>query len=384
MMDWGVKSSIKRLLVDQPKAKLYLALAGSGIGTLLKIQEIPGVSQVLHGARLIYGKEDMTNFLGFEVTQAVSENTSIYLAMEAYTQAAVNHSTMPIGIGLTTAIASNREHKGKLRGHATIISDKLMCTCEFTLQPGVGENARRQHNDTIDLVLEGLLQSTVSKETTSYPVVTNCSEKALRLFLEMGYFGSNGFRGNSERNGPPDAVIFPGSFNPVHDTHLQMAKSVSEELRKPVVLLVSTDPPHKSQQPVTNFLRIVNTVRKWNSSYIGPAGQLHVKFHTGLPLFVDKARFFSDQQFIVGADTLDRLLDSKWGLPTWEVINRLKNSRTQLIVFDRILEDDSVLMLRDVLDQYRIWPYAKSNFRQVPHTPSKISSSGLRAEIAKL
>jgi hypothetical protein len=100
---------------------------------------------------------------------------------------------------------------------------------------------------------------------------------------------------------PRPVVLFPGSFNPMHEGHVLLAR-VAEELR---------------QQPVTFEISVTNvdkpplageTVRRRVAQF---AWKWPVEL-TRAPTFVEKARLFPGTTFVVGEDTAERLFGPKY------------------------------------------------------------------------
>ncbi len=100
---------------------------------------------------------------------------------------------------------------------------------------------------------------------------------------------------------PPPSVLFPGSFNPMHEGHVLLAR-VAEELR---------------QQPLAFEISVTNvdkpplageSVRRRVAQF---AWKSPVEL-TRAPTFVEKSRLFPGTTFVVGADTAERLFGSKY------------------------------------------------------------------------
>jgi hypothetical protein len=100
---------------------------------------------------------------------------------------------------------------------------------------------------------------------------------------------------------PPPLVLLPGSFNPVHDGHVSLAR-VAEEFR---------------QQPASFEISVTNvdkpplageTVRQRLAQF---AWKSPVEV-TRAPTFVEKSRLFPRTTFVIGADTAERLVAPKY------------------------------------------------------------------------
>jgi nicotinic acid mononucleotide adenylyltransferase len=136
--------------------------------------------------------------------------------------------------------------------------------------------------------------------------------------------------------------IFPGSFNPIHSTHQDIAVKARE-------IIGNRTNPLDSQTPLIDFEICINNVDKPLSNYYTIASRLKtfelVKksnpvigdvYFTSLPTFMDKANYFYNTTFIVGWDTFKRICDPKYA-DLDEVSDTFEKQNTRFIVFHRII-----------------------------------------------
>jgi hypothetical protein len=105
----------------------------------------------------------------------------------------------------------------------------------------------------------------------------------------------------TDPSAPPPAVILPGSFNPLHAAHLQLAEVAAKRLGHPAAFELSVanvDKPPLSREEIERRLRQF-------------AGRAPV-WLTRAPTFVEKARLFPGVVFVVGADTAARILSPRY------------------------------------------------------------------------
>src|SRR5437764_6410080 len=100
---------------------------------------------------------------------------------------------------------------------------------------------------------------------------------------------------------PQPAVLFPGSFNPMHAGHVLLAR-VAEELRQQS-LAFELSVTNVDKPPLPG-----ETVRQRLAQF---AWKAPVEL-TRAPTFVEKARLFPGTTFVVGADTAERLFGPKY------------------------------------------------------------------------
>ncbi len=169
---------------------------------------------------------------------------------------------------------------------------------------------------------------------------------------------------------PQPSVLFPGSFNPMHEGHVALAR-VAEELR---------------QQPLAFEISVINvdkptlaseTVRHRVSQF---AWKSPVEL-TRAPTFLEKSRLFPSTTFVIGADTAERLIAPKYygddELRMQVALEEIANSGSSFLVAVRIDAVGRVRALNDIAVPRR---YADI-FTEIPehHFRFDISSSEIRA-----
>jgi hypothetical protein len=95
-------------------------------------------------------------------------------------------------------------------------------------------------------------------------------------------------------------ALFPGSFNPLHQGHQQMAAIAAEYLGVPVVLEISA---FNVDKPPLDYIDMQQ--RQAGS------GELPLIF-TNAPTFIEKSNLFPGTTFVVGSDTIERIADPKY------------------------------------------------------------------------
>jgi len=100
---------------------------------------------------------------------------------------------------------------------------------------------------------------------------------------------------------PRSPILFPGSFNPIHQGHWDLARIAEQMLGEPVAFEMSVrnvDKPTMTAAEIRARLRPFN----WQASV----------WLTHAPRFVDKAAIFPGATFVVGADTALRIVSPRY------------------------------------------------------------------------
>jgi hypothetical protein len=96
---------------------------------------------------------------------------------------------------------------------------------------------------------------------------------------------------------PRPAVLFPGSFNPLHHGHTTLADIAGHRLGLPVAFELSVANVDKPDLPAEEVTRRLGQFPNRHAVYVSRA-----------PTFRAKAALFPDCVFVVGADTAARIV----------------------------------------------------------------------------
>lgn len=173
-------------------------------------------------------------------------------------------------------------------------------------------------------------------------------------------------------NGEP-LLIMPGSFNPIHQAHMNMAKHASNYAGRRIFLEHAIKTLDKPENP--DILYTARHVVENGFSI----------FITDLPFFYLKAEQFYGATFVVGADTYARIIDPKYYSGKQELRNALAfiqdNCKCEFLVYPRMIAG-KVYTMGDYKTPYSIHsftdmsdPYIQDRY---PFKPLDISSSAIR------
>lgn len=356
-------------LLDK-KTRIFIYSTGYQTGIVSKLLDIPGSSSFFVGAGIPYDTKKTVQLLGHIPTQFVSEEVSIDLAQKAYMEALDLDAadTNTIGVGITAAISTNRVKKGDCRAFITLISDHGSFHRSTVFQKGVGSTQRHLDGEVIDIMVEHLILkgagiSDVEEQEFNQQVLNN--------LLNNPYFKADGTRGQINFSDTKEAIFFPGSFNPPHFGHFGIAQEALESSGDEKVIFSTTiNPAHKPALTVPEILRRVYQMRGH-----------HFLLTKDDPTFLDKARKFPNSIFVMGADTLDRMMSPSWGNPIEPMLQEFIKLNTKFMVCARKM-DGKLLWLTHIVKKHSILqqPQYREIFRDL-QCEFDISSTELRNKI---
>tara|TARA_Y100000991_G_scaffold215277_1_gene205188 strand:+ start:2125 stop:3546 length:1422 start_codon:yes stop_codon:yes gene_type:complete len=347
------------------KTKILLVTTGGGGQALSWILSQPGASNYLLDAKIPYSKQASREILSASDSKELSycsEAVAIKMAKFAYQRALKLYSlekksltclgtTKIIGVGACASLVSQKEKKGDHRGFVSICCDDNFLTFSLELNKRRKIRRTRQEEDKIfsllilhaigekvnypskiNLIEEHLeinknikfsdkLERKIEKHFTLEENLQRLSNGDIKTLLILGKKGAEAkiesYQTLEDFNLPPalKSLIFPGSFNPKHKGHHLLAQKAQQEYVQKEGL------PH---YPDIFFeLCLSNADKKEDLSLEETKKRidqiLHDSFQndqipkgvlvTRAPLFIEKARLYPSAAFILGVDTLKRLVE---------------------------------------------------------------------------
>jgi nicotinic acid mononucleotide adenylyltransferase len=380
--------------------KAALAITGGGSGAIGELLRVPGGSRLLIEAQVPYDELALAAFLGFAPAQACSSGSAIAMAQSARARAArlvpstgVGAGTDLVGLGVTAALVSDRPRKGEHRFHIAFAnsagpnSTGAHCTCVLAK----GRRDRAAEEDLVSRAIVLWLARACGIAAPSPRSLIDADEHYAETFhaetgvapdqLSAGDAIDQLLAGEVDRvtvqpdgqmmlSAPQPSLLFPGSFNPLHEGHLLLAR-VAEELR---------------QQPLAFEISVTNvdkpplageTVRRRLAQF---AWKSPVEL-TRAPTFLEKSRLFPSTTFVIGADTAERLVAPKYyaddELRMHVALEEIANSGGSFLVAVRMDAGGRVRALNDIPVPRRY----TNLFTEIPEHRFRldVSSSELRA-----
>ena len=370
--------------------KAVLAITGGGSGAVGELLRVPGGSRLLIEAQIPYDERALAAFLGFAPAQASSADTAIAMAQAARARAARlmpagTNEVSPdlVGLGATAALVSDRPRKGEHRFHIAFANAAGIAHCTGVLAKG-----RRDRGAEEDLVSRAIVlwlaracgvaalspRSLLDADEHYAETVVAAVDAIDRLLAGELDRVTVQPDGQMMLSAPPPLVLFPGSFNPLHEGHVLLARVAEELKQQPLAFEISVT--NVDKPPLA-----AETVRHRLAQF---AGKSPVEL-TRAPTFVEKSRLFPGTMFVVGADTVERLFAPKYygddEARMYDALDEIANSGCSFLVAVRIDAAGRVRALNDIPVPRR---YA-GLFTEIPEHRFRFdtSSSEIRARAVK-
>jgi hypothetical protein len=335
--------------------KAALAITGGGSGAVGELLRVPGGSRLLIEAQIPYDEQALAAFLGFAPAQACSADTAIAIARTARARAArlVPAGSDLVGLGATAALVSDRPRRGEHRFHIAFANSAGIAHCTCVMAKGRRDRAAEE--DLVSRAIVLWLARACGIAAPSPTSLIDADEHYAETVVAAGAAVDTIdqlLAGELDRvtvqpdgqimlSAPQPVVLFPGSFNPMHEGHVLLAR-VAEELR---------------QQPLAFEISVTNvdkppllgeTVRRRLAQF---AWKAPVEL-TRAPTFLEKSRLFPKTTFVIGADTAERLVARKYygndELQMHGALDEIANSGNSFLVAVRIDATGRVRALNDI------------------------------------
>lgn len=310
-------------------------VSGGGSLLLSELLTTPGASATVLDARVPYAAAAMEEILGRTPEQACSDGTARAMAMAAFQRArrlgAGNSAeSRPFGLACTASLATSRRKRGTHRAHVAVQTEDATYSAHLTFDASRDEEERF----LLELLWHALAESLaldLSVLAPANPMVAHTPAQQhwrdLILGEELAY-----------STAPHDGgLLMPGAFNPMHHAHERMLEIAEQKTGRDgayELSIVNVD------KPFLDYTEIDTRLRQFKKPV----------WVTRLPTFIEKARHFRGAHFVVGIDTLIRIVDPGY-YGSLEARDRalaeLAELGTRFVVFGRTLETQ-FLCLSDV------------------------------------
>jgi hypothetical protein len=288
--------------------KAVMVVAGAGTQAMAWLLGVSGASRTILETRVPYGRLSMIDFLGQEPEQYVSTETARDLAKAAYQRGVrlLEDDSPVIGLACTATIATDRPKRGDHRACIALWDQDRVTRYDLILDKGLRDRAGEEEVVS-RLLLQGLAQAcgiedelpTGLGDGDRLEVQTDPHASPVQRLL-AGEVNSVTVHpdGRMVPDEPVAAALLPGSFNPLHHGHEELAAQAAQVLGSEVAYELSVVNVDKPPLAEAEILR--------RAAQFAGKGTLVL---TRAETFRKKTDFFPGNNFVIGWDTAIRLID---------------------------------------------------------------------------
>ena len=339
-------------LLNRFNAQVVVVVSGGGTQVIPQLLAEGGASNVMLEALVPYAKSAVAEFLGGNPDAYCSDRTTRQLAVAGW-QRSVKLSSQGrnnVGIAATASLRSGKPKMGQHRVH--VATQRVQETVTATLQLTKNARSRLEEERVAALLCQDVLVSTVT-ETTNHPwrkeleslllpeeeIVRNEYRAPVRwqklwiseeveVPIEINSAGQTRQRLGQVNN----RLIFSGSFSPLHEGHLAMARIAEEIAERPVEWELSVTNVDK---PMLDYIEVSRRVEQFEGKTL---------WLSRAATFIEKVHVFPQSTFVMGADTYVRLIDPKYYHGSQKRLNDAMRTICRqsrgLIVFGRMQDQE--------------------------------------------
>ena len=290
-------------------AQAVVVVTGGGAQAISWLLTVPGASRTVLETLVPYSAQSLERFLGERPQGIVYSETAETMARRAYRRAVeLADANVPVvGIGCTAAIATDRRKRGAHRAYVARCTADSTITYSLEFNKGLRD---REGEDTLTsiLIVQALAQASdvpvdfaLSLDAAEHIDVRGSGEPIDLLVAGAIDSVLVGADGTITANGRPHGAVLSGSFDPLHVGHRDLAAVASETLEMPVTLEMSVANVDKPTLTAP-------TVRERISQFAGTYDVVLTK----APTFAEKSRVLSGCCFVIGYDTMKRIVAPKY------------------------------------------------------------------------
>jgi len=304
-------------------------ITGGGALLIGDLLTTPGASQTVLEVQVPYAEAALAGLLGRRPDQACSAATARAMAMAAFQRArtlaaagAIDTAERPLfGLACTASLATGRPKRGAHRAHVALQTADATYDAEIAFD-GDRETEERELLDILWHALAEALDLPLDVTVPSRPMVAHTPAQRQWRDLILG-------ESLASPTAPHDGrLLMPGAFNPLHRGHermLQIAEARTGLAGAFELSIVNVD------KPLLDYTEIDRRIQQFSRPV----------WLTRLPTFIEKARYFPGCTFVVGADTLARIVEPRYYGGTAgrdAALAELAALGTRFVVFGRELE----------------------------------------------
>jgi nicotinic acid mononucleotide adenylyltransferase/nicotinamide mononucleotide (NMN) deamidase PncC len=323
--------------LEHAGSRIVIVSTGGGSAAISHLVSTSGASAVVLEAVVPYAREAVDRLLGGSQETYCSSRAARRLAMAAWQRARSLGASaeQAVGISVTASLRTRQPKRGE---HRVFVA--LQTLGATTVASLVLEKEARSRGEEEELAAALLLECLASVPTGRDAVVPlpGRLRSAEKVSIERTAAPEPwqallaGSRSAVRATGPEaapagDQLIFPGSFDPLHDGHRLMARIAEEIAERPLAYELSIANVDK---PALDYQEIESRAAQFRGQTL---------WLTRAATFIEKFEIFPQSTFVMGADTFARLAEPKYYGGSQEAADRavrtIAENARGLIVFGR-------------------------------------------------
>ena len=317
--------------------KLTFVSSGGGTNAISSFLEVPGASNTILESYIPYSKESMNKFLNKQPDHYCSLETCLSMAANAYKKSKeisnVSKSKHLLGIAITANLKTTYEKKGEHKFFIVIQAYDYTKYLECFLEKDIRTREQEEELITayaISLIAESCgFKFNLPDHSEEVKINTIKAKKPWKKLFnnKVGFISNN-------QNKPE--LIFPGSFNPLHEGHIKMRELAEKKTGMHTTFEICANNADKPPLTFYEFKKTIDQFQDGESWMLTSAGR-----------FSEKAKMFPNSVFIIGADTLMRVFDEKFYQSHKDMmshIERFNDHNINFLVFGRKVENKFICL----------------------------------------
>lgn len=327
--------------------RLVLLTSGGGAAAIAQLATTPGASDILLEATVPSARAAVDGLLGGPQESYCSSRTARRLAVAAWERArqlAEAAGAAPeaaarqaVGAAITAGLKTRRPKRGE---HRVIVAVQTLGVTRLTAAILAKEARSRAEEESLaaSLMLAEIAAACGVPSASAEPPllpgdriqrdVAEATDRWQELFAGARKGAVVAGTGpNAEATPAEGSLIFPGSFDPLHEGHLLMARIAEEIAERPLAYELSMNNVSK---PMLDYIEIRDRTRQFADRPL---------WLTRAATFLEKLDAFPKSTFVMGADTYARLPDPRYyggsAAAATRAVKAIATRARGLIVFGR-------------------------------------------------